>query len=187
LERNLQWCWWQYLDMIKWDDHNYLRHKLRNQVVSSLVCLWIQIQDGSVVSPFIFVSFGESYLLVSWCAGGRCGMVGSDEDHGRSRRPIAADWGWSHRLGTWWPDDREVRWCRVRYAPCTWRWGAQVSWLSLKTNVDCLLVVWPQNYRDGFLWFGLKTGGDSFLWFASKPVSMVSPGLASKPAVGFLV
>jgi hypothetical protein len=36
-------------------------------------------------------------------------MVGSDEDHGRSRRPIAADWGWSHRLGTWWPDDREVR------------------------------------------------------------------------------
>jgi hypothetical protein len=24
---------------------------------------------------FIFVSFGESCLLVSWCAGGRCGMV----------------------------------------------------------------------------------------------------------------
>jgi hypothetical protein len=25
-------------------------------------------------------------LLVSWCAGGRCGMTGSDRDHGRSRR-----------------------------------------------------------------------------------------------------
>jgi hypothetical protein len=24
-------------------------------------------------------------------------------------------------------------------------------------------MVWPQNHWDGFLWFGLKTGGDSFL------------------------
>jgi hypothetical protein len=35
---------------------------------------------------FIFVSFGELCLLVSWCAGGRCGMACSDEDRGRSRR-----------------------------------------------------------------------------------------------------
>jgi hypothetical protein len=40
---------------------------------------------------FIFVSFRESPLLVSWCAGGRCGMVCSDEDRGRSRRPRAED------------------------------------------------------------------------------------------------
>jgi hypothetical protein len=39
-------------------------------------------------------------LLVSWCVGGRCGMAGSDEDHGRSWRPGAEDRGWSHRLGT---------------------------------------------------------------------------------------
>jgi hypothetical protein len=51
---------------------------------------------------FIFVSFEESYLLVSWCAGGRCGMVCSDEDHGKSRRPGVEDWGWSHRSGTRW-------------------------------------------------------------------------------------
>jgi hypothetical protein len=38
---------------------------------------------------FIFVSFGESHLLVSWCVGGRCGMACSDEDRGRSRRPDA--------------------------------------------------------------------------------------------------
>jgi hypothetical protein len=44
----------------------------------------------------IFVSFGESCLLVSWCAGGRCGMTGSDEDRARSRRPGAEDRGWSH-------------------------------------------------------------------------------------------
>jgi hypothetical protein len=39
-------------------------------------------------------SFGESCLLVSWCAVGMCSMVGSDEDHGRSRRPGAEDQGW---------------------------------------------------------------------------------------------
>jgi hypothetical protein len=35
--------------------------------------------------------------------------------------------------------------------------------LSLKTKVDGLSVVWPQNYWDGFLCFDLKTGGDDFL------------------------
>jgi hypothetical protein len=35
-------------------------------------------------------------------------MAGSDKDHCRSRRPGAEDRGWSHRLGTRWPDDQEV-------------------------------------------------------------------------------
>jgi hypothetical protein len=30
-------------------------------------------------------------LLVSWCAGGKCGMACSDEDRDRSRRPGAED------------------------------------------------------------------------------------------------
>jgi hypothetical protein len=77
-------------------------------------------------------------LLVSWCAGGRYGMMYRDEDRGRSRRPGAEDRGWSHRLGTRWPDGREVGWRRVRSAPDTWRLGAWVSWLSLKTKVDDL-------------------------------------------------
>jgi hypothetical protein len=67
--------------------------------------------ESEIVSfyfSFIFVSFGESRLLVSWCAGGRCGMVCSDEDHGRSRRPSVENWGWSHRSGTRWPGGREV-------------------------------------------------------------------------------
>jgi hypothetical protein len=34
-------------------------------------------------------------LLVSWYAGDRCGMTGSDDDHGRSRRPGLEDHGWS--------------------------------------------------------------------------------------------
>jgi hypothetical protein len=54
---------------------------------------------GSLVF-FIFVSFGESCLLVSWWAGGKCGMTCSDEDRGRSRRLGAEDRGWSHRSGT---------------------------------------------------------------------------------------
>jgi hypothetical protein len=58
---------------------------------------------------FIIISFRKSCLVVSWCAGGRCGMVGSDEYRGRSRRPGAEDRGWSHMLGTRWPDDRKVR------------------------------------------------------------------------------
>jgi hypothetical protein len=40
--------------------------------------------------------------------------------------------------------------------------------LSLKTKVYDLLVVCPQNHWDGFLWFGLKTGGDGFLQFSLK-------------------
>jgi hypothetical protein len=40
---------------------------------------------------FTFSSFGESRLLVSWCAGVRCDMACSDVDHGTSRRPGAED------------------------------------------------------------------------------------------------
>jgi hypothetical protein len=57
---------------------------------------------------FILVSFEKSCLLVSLCAGGRCGMTVSDEDRDRSRRPDADDQRWSHRSDTRWPDDREV-------------------------------------------------------------------------------
>jgi hypothetical protein len=62
-------------------------------------------------------------------------MTCSDEDRGRSRRPGAEDWGWSHRSGTRRPGGREVGWRRVRSAPSTWRIEARVSWLSLKTKV----------------------------------------------------
>jgi hypothetical protein len=90
-------------------------------------------------------------------------MTCSDEDCGRSRRPGAEDRGWSHSSGTQWSSNQEVRWHHVRSASCTWRLGARVSWLSLKTKVNGLLVVWPQNHWDGFLRFGLKIGGDGFL------------------------
>jgi hypothetical protein len=77
-------------------------------------------------------------LLVSRCAGGRCGMACSDEDRDRSRRPGVEDRGRSHRLGTRWPGGREVGWRRVWSALDTWRLGVRVSWLSLKNKVDSL-------------------------------------------------
>jgi hypothetical protein len=43
--------------------------------------------------PFIFVSCGESHLLVLWSAGDRCVMLGSDEDRDMSRTPGAEDRG----------------------------------------------------------------------------------------------
>jgi Ni/Co efflux regulator RcnB len=65
-------------------------------------------------------------------------MVCSDEDRGKSRRSGVEDRGWSHKSGTRWLGDREVGWRRVRSALCTWRRGARVSWLRLKTKVDDL-------------------------------------------------
>jgi hypothetical protein len=53
--------------------------------------------------------YRESCLLISWCAGGRFGMTGSDEDRGRIRRPGVEDRVWSYRSSTRWLDDREVR------------------------------------------------------------------------------
>jgi hypothetical protein len=44
-----------------------------------------------VVLPLLYILVGESCLLISWCAGDRCDMVGSDEDHDRGRRPSAED------------------------------------------------------------------------------------------------
>jgi hypothetical protein len=117
---------------------------------------------------FTFVSFGESRLLISWCAGGRCGMACSDEDCGMSRRLGVENRGWSHRSGTRWLGDREVRWCYVRSAPGTCRLGARVSWLSLKTKVDGFWRFGLKTCCDGFRWFGLKTSGDGFLQFVLK-------------------
>jgi hypothetical protein len=68
--------------------------------------------------------------------------------------------------------------------------------LSLKTNVDGLSVVWPQNDWNDFSsvwasklmatvceWFGLKTTRTVFVDLASKPVATVSGGLSLKSVV----
>jgi hypothetical protein len=44
-----------------------------------------EFESGMFLFFLTFSSFGESCLLVSWCAGGRCDMACSDEDRGTSR------------------------------------------------------------------------------------------------------
>jgi hypothetical protein len=51
-----------------------------------------------------------------------------------------------HRSDTRWSDDQEVGWRYVRSPPYTKRRWAQVSWLSLKSKVDGLSMIWPQNH-----------------------------------------
>jgi hypothetical protein len=49
-----------------------------------------EFESGTFRLLYLYlVSFGESRLLVSCCVGGRCGMVSSNEDRDRSRRPSA--------------------------------------------------------------------------------------------------
>jgi hypothetical protein len=69
-----------------------------------------EFESGTVLFcfSFTFVSFGESCLFVSWCAGGRCDMTCSDEDRDRSKRPDAEDRIWSHTLVTRWSGGRKV-------------------------------------------------------------------------------
>jgi hypothetical protein len=49
-----------------------------------------------VLPHYPVILCGELCLLVSWCAGGRCDMAGSDEDRGRSRRLGVEDRRWSN-------------------------------------------------------------------------------------------
>jgi hypothetical protein len=56
----------------------------------------------------------------------------------------------------------------------------RVSWLSLKTKVDGLSMVWPQNHYNGFLWSGLKTGGNGFLVELQNQGGGGFPGLGLK-------
>jgi hypothetical protein len=59
------------------------------------VDVWIWIRNIFIVLLYYLCSYEESHFLVSWCAGGRCDMADSDEDHDRSMRPDAEDQWWS--------------------------------------------------------------------------------------------
>jgi hypothetical protein len=62
-----------------------------------------------------------------------------------------------HRLGTQWPDGREVGWRCVRSAPCIRRRAAWVcQWFVLKTTGSGFLV-WASKSPRRFLGLGLKT------------------------------
>jgi hypothetical protein len=58
-----------------------------------LICDELLTCRGLNSYPGHFDSF--IFILLFVCIGGRCDMVGSDEDLGRSRRPGVQDLGWS--------------------------------------------------------------------------------------------
>jgi hypothetical protein len=65
--------------------------------IRRLTCLGLNSNPcgfGGSTLPSILCE--ESCLLISWCAGDRCYMVGSDEDRGGSMRPGVEDRGWSN-------------------------------------------------------------------------------------------
>jgi hypothetical protein len=67
---------------------------IQNSNFVLLCCQCTHQGKFSVVLP-LSILCGESRLLVSWCAGDRCDMAGSNDDRGRSRRPGIEDRGWS--------------------------------------------------------------------------------------------
>jgi hypothetical protein len=88
-------------------------------------------------------------------------MAGSDEDHGRSRRPGAEDWRWSHKSVTRWSDNREVGYSVVGQS------RGRVTVFSGSASKLMAMV---------------------FFGFTSKLVVTVSPNLGSKLVVeGFLI
>jgi hypothetical protein len=63
----------------------------------------------------------------------------------------------------------------MRFAPCTRRRGARVSYFSLKTKVDC------------FSRFGLKTGSYGSCGLTSKPLARVSDLGLKIGSCGFMI
>jgi hypothetical protein len=61
------------------------------------------------------------------------------------------------------------------------------EWFGLKTTRTVFACLASKPVATVCEWFGLKTTRTVFTGLASKPVAMVSPSLASKPMVGFLV
>jgi hypothetical protein len=109
-------------------------------------------------------------------------MAGSDEDHGKSRRLGAEDQGWSsivRVLGGW-----VIGRCHVWSAPCTWRWGARVSWLSLKMKGEGF-PVWASKLATLVWWFGPQNHSVGFLVWASKPSRLRFVGCARKRMGGW--
>jgi hypothetical protein len=159
---------------------------LRNQVVSSLVWLWWVIdlvrfyfESMTFWLFYLYLCFlaGESCLLVSWCAGGRCGMSCSDEDYGRSRRPGTEDRGWSDTYRVLGGQTIEIS-------------GDIVCGLHrAQGDEERVFLGWALKPRSMVCqWFDLKTTETVFQWFSLKTTGTVSPGLASKSvASGFSV
>jgi hypothetical protein len=115
-----------------------------------------------VVLTLLSTLYGESCLLVSWCANDMCGMVGNDEDCGKSRRPGAEDWEWSSTgrvLCGWTIEMSGDAVCGLYHA----RGDEECGFLGLASKPRSTICQWC----------GIKTTGTGFPVWASKPIAMV--------------
>jgi hypothetical protein len=141
-------------------------------------------------STLLFISCEETHLLVSLCVGDKCGMTGSDEDRGRSRRLGVEDWGWSSTgrvLGCQMINRSGDTVCGLHHA----QGDEEREFLSLASkprstvspglaskSVATVLVVWPQNHSLGFPGLGLKTGCYNLvIWPTKSPQRFLGLGL----------
>jgi hypothetical protein len=148
--------------------------------------VWIRIRDISIILPLSLFRVKNHVCLsrvvqvegVAWQAAMRIVVWVGD---------LVQRTGMvKHRSGNRWPDDRAVRWCCVRSTPCTSRRGVRVSWFSLKTKIDGLSVVWPQNHWDGFSSLDLKTGSYGLvIWGSKSPRRFLGLGLKTKRVMVF--
>jgi hypothetical protein len=101
-------------------------------------------------------------LLVSWCVGDRCDMVGSSEDLDRSRRPGVEDRRWSSTD-------------QILGGRMIGRSGDTVYGIyHAQGDEECGFLHFASKPRSTVCqWFGLKTTGSCFLVWASKPASPV--------------
>jgi hypothetical protein len=126
-----------------------------------------------VVLRYYLCSSVESRFLVSWCAGGRCDMMGNDEDLGRSRRPNAEDRRWSSTGRILGGRMIEISGDTV-YSLYRAR-EDEVSWLNLKSKVD------------GFLILASKSSRHRFIVCAIKPIERGRRGTRIESGYGFPV
>jgi hypothetical protein len=76
LDSNFKLCAFVINELVKGEIHKPSGQYLGLICDESLTCRCLNLNPGHFASfTFIFVSFVESYLLVSWCAGGRRGMA----------------------------------------------------------------------------------------------------------------
>jgi hypothetical protein len=135
-------------------------------------------------------------LLVSWCVGDRCDLVGNDEDLGTNRRPSAEDRGWSSTGRVL--DGQTIgrsgdAVCSLYHTngdeECGFLGSASKPWSTVSSGlaskpVATVLVVWPQNHSLGFLGLGLKTSSCSFvIWPTKSPRQILGLGLKTKWAM----
>jgi hypothetical protein len=141
-------------------------------IVINLPCLNLNPRNfgGSIL---LSVLCGETCLLVSWCVGAMCGMVGSDEDRGMSKRFGAKDWWWSSTdQGL---DDRTIE--RSGDAVCGLhraQGDEELGFLGLASKPRSTVSLGSaSNLWLRFLWFCLKTTRSGFPVQASKTTAVV--------------